>query len=58
MNPGRVLGRPGDRYYNVIKQGYEATGFDTGPLEKAVREAAFTQSEKSGFGYDNYFKFS
>lgn len=36
MNPGWKLGRPGNRYYNVIKQGYESAGFDVSILNQAV----------------------
>jgi hypothetical protein len=39
MNPGRELGRPQDRYYNVIKQGYKTAGFDVSTLDKAVWES-------------------
>lgn len=38
MNPGRKTGRPGARYYKVIKQGYEAAGFDISLLDRAAAE--------------------
>ncbi len=38
MNPGREPGRPSGRYYSIIKQGYEAAGFDVSLLDRAVKE--------------------
>jgi len=39
MNPGRKLGKPGAWYNRVIRQGYEAAGFDIFLLDRAVRES-------------------
>ena len=35
MVPGRKLGEPGEIYYDTIKVGYEAAGFDISILESA-----------------------
>lgn len=39
MNPGRELGRPNDRYYNIIRGGYEAAGFNIALLDRALEES-------------------
>jgi hypothetical protein len=36
MNDGYPLNRPGECYYNVIRAGYQSTGFDTAVLQAAV----------------------
>lgn len=59
MNPGRGLGRPGDRYYTVIKQGYKAAGFDISRLDRAVWESVLEDCKKEaltrGFLFSCHF---
>lgn len=39
MTPGHEFGVPSDYYADVIRQGYESAGFDTGVLEDAIDHA-------------------
>lgn len=39
MTPGHEFGIPSDSYANVIWEGYESAGFDTGILEDAIDRA-------------------
>jgi len=46
MNEGRPLGIPGRRYYYTILEGYQAAGFDTNVLNKAVQVSAGQENLK------------
>ncbi len=46
MNPGRQFGKPGSRYYEIIRQGYKEAGFDSNILVKAVMESAFYDAKR------------
>ncbi|HEX3016996.1 MAG TPA: gamma-glutamylcyclotransferase family protein [Caproicibacter sp.] len=39
MNEGRPLGAPSPYYYNVIAEGYRATGFDINILKQSVSDS-------------------
>jgi gamma-glutamylcyclotransferase (GGCT)/AIG2-like uncharacterized protein YtfP len=45
MNEGLPLGRPGNQYYYIIRQGYQEAGFDIGILHRAIKESAFPEEE-------------
>lgn len=40
MNDGYEPGLPGKSYYNTILSGYESAGFDSGILDRAVKDSA------------------
>jgi hypothetical protein len=40
MNDSYALNRPGEHYYNVIRDGYQSAGFDTAVLEAAMLYSA------------------
>lgn len=40
MNDGRQLGKPGNRYYDIIRDGYEAVGFEIEILNQAVKNSS------------------
>lgn len=39
MNKGHTIGAPGGFYYNAIRDGYMAAGFDISGLNKALRQS-------------------
>lgn len=39
MNGGYPLGRPSNRYYNTVLEGYKTAGFDINILEKALKNS-------------------
>ena len=55
MTPGHRLGYPSESYYDVIREGYQAAGFDTDVLEQAVEYTEqLMESEagqQTGFGW-------
>ena len=46
MASGNELGCPNERYYSAIEEGYMATGFDLGVLEKALHESCYNSKYK------------
>jgi gamma-glutamylcyclotransferase (GGCT)/AIG2-like uncharacterized protein YtfP len=55
MNPGRSLGKPSGRYFEIIRRGYNSAGYDTGVLVKAVRDSAFAEPENKRFDMKDFF---
>lgn len=55
MTPGHRLGYPSESYYDVIYEGYQTAGLDTGVLEQAVEYTEQLMEreteQQTGFGW-------